>query len=32
MRRTTLLHGVVSFTFNTAILALMINVGASLLN
>ena len=32
MRRTTLLHGVVSFAFNTAILALMINVGASLLN
>ena len=32
MRRTTLMHGVVSFAFNTAILALMINVGASLLS
>src|SRR5215471_12400205 len=31
MRRTTLVHGVVAFAFNTAILALMINVGASLL-
>jgi len=31
MRRTTLLHGVIAFAFNTAILALMINVGASLL-
>ena len=31
MRRATLVHGVVSFAFNTAILALMINVGASLL-
>ena len=31
MRRATLIHGVVSFAFNTAILALMINVGASLL-
>jgi uncharacterized membrane protein len=30
MRRVTLLHGVVAFAFNTAILALMINVGASL--
>ncbi len=32
MRRTTLVHGVVSFAFNTAILALMINVGAGLLS
>jgi uncharacterized membrane protein len=31
MRRTTLVHGVIAFAFNTAILALMINVGASLL-
>ena len=31
MRRVTLIHGVVSFAFNAAILALMINVGASLL-
>jgi len=31
MRRTTLIHGVVAFAFNTAVLALMINVGASLL-
>jgi len=31
MRRITLIHGIVSFTFNTAILALTINVGASLL-
>ena len=31
MRRTTLIHGVIAFAFNTAILALMINVGASLL-
>ena len=31
MRRTTLIHGVLAFAFNTAILALMINVGASLL-
>ena len=31
MRRATLVHGVVAFAFNTAILALMINVGASLL-
>jgi len=30
MRRLTLIHGVVAFAFNTAILALMINVGASL--
>lgn len=30
MRRMTLIHGIVSFAFNTAILALMINVGASL--
>jgi uncharacterized membrane protein len=32
MRRVTLIHGIVSFAFNTAILALMVNVGASLLN
>lgn len=32
MRRLTLVHGVVAFAFNTAILALAINVGASLLN
>jgi uncharacterized membrane protein len=32
MRRVTLIHGVVSFAFNTAILALTINVGASLLS
>ncbi len=31
MRRVTLIHGVIAFAFNTAILALMINVGASLL-
>jgi uncharacterized membrane protein len=31
MRRATLIHGVISFAFNAAILALMINVGASLL-
>jgi uncharacterized membrane protein len=30
MRRVTLVHGIVSFVFNTAILALTINVGASL--
>jgi len=32
MRHLTLLHGVVAFVFNTAILALAINVGASLLH
>ena len=32
MRRLTLVHGVVAFAFNTAILALMINVGASLIS
>ena len=32
MRRVTLIHGIISFAFNTAILALMVNVGASLLN
>jgi uncharacterized membrane protein len=32
MRLVSLGHGVVAFTFNTAILALMINVGASLLS
>jgi uncharacterized membrane protein len=32
MRRATLVHGVVAFAFNTALLALMINVGASLLS
>jgi len=31
MRLITLGHGIVAFAFNTAILALMINVGASLL-
>lgn len=32
MRMVSLAHGVVAFAFNTAILALMINVGASLLS
>jgi len=32
MRRLTLAHGIVSFAFNTAILALIINVGASVLS
>jgi uncharacterized membrane protein len=32
MRRVTLIHGVIAFAFNSAILALMINVGASLLS
>ena len=32
MRRLTLVHGIVSFVFNTAILALMINIGASLVS
>ena len=32
MRRITLVHGIVSFVFNTAILALTINVGASLVS
>lgn len=32
MRRATLIHGVISFAFNTAIFALMVNVGAGLLN
>ena len=31
MRHLTLIHGIVAFAFNTAILALTINVGASLL-
>lgn len=31
MRRLSLLHGIVAFAFNTAILALTINVGASLI-
>ncbi|MCX7364421.1 MAG: DUF1345 domain-containing protein [Alphaproteobacteria bacterium] len=31
MRRITLVHGVVAFAFNTAILALAINVGSSLI-
>jgi uncharacterized membrane protein len=31
MRHLTLIHGIVAFSFNTAILALTINVGASLL-
>lgn len=32
MRRVTLFHGIVAFVFNTAVLALSINVGASLLS
>lgn len=32
MRMISLIHGIVAFSFNTAILALMINVGASLLS
>ena len=32
MRHLTLMHGIVAFAFNTAILALTINVGASLLH
>jgi uncharacterized membrane protein len=32
MRRISLVHGIVAFSFNTAILALTINVGASLLS
>jgi uncharacterized membrane protein len=32
MRQLTMVHGIVSFAFNTAILALTINVGASLLS
>lgn len=32
MRRISLIHGIVAFSFNTAILALTINVGASLLS
>jgi uncharacterized membrane protein len=32
MRMVSLVHGVIAFAFNTAILALMINVGASLLS
>ena len=32
MRRLTLVHGIIAFAFNTAILALMINVGASLIH
>ena len=32
MRHLTLVHGVVAFAFNTAVLALAINVGASMLN
>jgi uncharacterized membrane protein len=31
MRLISLVHGIVAFAFNTAILALTINVGASLL-
>jgi uncharacterized membrane protein len=31
MRMVSLAHGVIAFAFNTAILALAINVGASLL-
>lgn len=32
MRHLTMVHGIVSFAFNTAVLALTINVGASLLS
>jgi len=32
MRKLTMMHGIVAFAFNTAILALTINVGASLLS
>jgi uncharacterized membrane protein len=32
MRHLTMVHGIVSFAFNTAILALTINVGASLVS
>jgi uncharacterized membrane protein len=32
MRRMTMIHGIVSFAFNTAIFALLVNVGAGLLN
>ena len=32
MRLVSLVHGIIAFAFNTAILALMINVGASLLS
>ena len=32
MRRLTLVHGIVSFVFNTTILVLMINIGASLVS
>jgi uncharacterized membrane protein len=31
MRRLTLIHGIVAFAFNTALLALLVNVGAGLL-
>jgi uncharacterized membrane protein len=31
MRRLTLVHGIVAFAFNTALLALLVNVGAGLL-
>jgi len=31
VRRTVTAHGVISFTFNTALLALMINIAASAL-
>ena len=32
MRMVSLVHGIIAFVFNTAILALSINVGASLLS
>ena len=32
MRHLTMVHGIVAFAFNTAVLALTINVGASLLS
>jgi uncharacterized membrane protein len=31
MRRTTLVHCIVAFVFNSAILALMINIGAGMI-
>jgi uncharacterized membrane protein len=30
MRRTATVHGIISFVFNTALLALMINIATSL--
>jgi uncharacterized membrane protein len=31
MRRTALVHGVVSFVFNTVVLAFAVNIGAGLM-